>query len=91
MQAVRYLTSVIGITDQIVIKAQVNSASVKDQIEASLNCLAYQQADQIGVAVHGNGVTLAGVVPSWTDRNLAYHAAWGTEVVNNVVDRLTYV
>lgn len=91
VQAVRYLMGVTGVSDQILIKTQVNPASVKDQIEASLKRRAHQEAGQIGVAVHGNEVTLTGVVPSWTDRNLACHAAWGTEGVHNVVDRLTYV
>ncbi|MDQ2823097.1 MAG: BON domain-containing protein [Pseudomonadota bacterium] len=91
VQAVRYLMGVTGVTDQIVITAHVRSATVKDQIEASLKRRAHQEASQIGVSVHGNEVTLTGVVPTWTDRNLACHAAWGTGGVHNVVDRMTYV
>jgi len=90
VHAVRYLMGVTGVTDQIVLKPHVTSAAVKDHIEASLKRRAHQEASQIGVAVHGNEVTLTGVVPTWTDRNLACHAAWGTEGVHNVVDRLTY-
>jgi osmotically-inducible protein OsmY len=88
--AVRYLMGVTGVTDQIVIKARVAPATVKDQIEASLKRRAHQEAGKIGVAVHGNEVTLSGVVPNWNDRSLACDAAWGTEGVHHVVDRMTY-
>lgn len=90
VQAVRYLMGVTGVTDQIVIKHHVTADAIQHQIEASLKRRAHQEASQIGVAVHGAEVTLTGVVPSWTDRNLACHAAWGTGGVHNVIDRMTY-
>ena len=90
VQAVRYLMGVTGVTDQIVIKQHVTTDNVKNQIEASLKRRAHQDAAQINVAVHGAEVTLTGIVPSWTERNLACHAAWGTGGVHNVIDRMTY-
>jgi osmotically-inducible protein OsmY len=90
VHAVRYLMGVTGVTDQIVLKPHLTPVGVKDQIEASLKRRAHQQASRIGVAVHGTEVTLTGVVPTWTDRNLACHAAWSTEGVHSVIDRLTY-
>lgn len=91
VQAVRYLMGVTGVTDQIVIKPHASSVAVKDHIEASLKRRAHQDASQISVTVHGAEVTLSGVVHSWTERQLACHAAWSSEGVHNVVDRLTWV
>jgi osmotically-inducible protein OsmY len=90
VQAVRYLMGVTGVSDQILIKPHVTSAAVKDQIEASLKRRAHQETGQIGVAVHGAEVTLTGVVPNWTERNLICHSAWSTAGVHNVIDHLNY-
>jgi len=91
VHAVRYLMGVTGVSDQILIKPHITPAAIKDQIEASLKRRAHQEAGQIGVAVQGSAVTLTGVVPTWADRNLACHAAWGTDGVDHVIDRMTYV
>lgn len=91
LQCVRHLMGVTGVTSQIGIKPHVSSGAIKDQIDASLKRRAHDEATHINVAVYGSEVTLSGVVPNWTDRNLACHAAWCSHGVSNVVDRMTYV
>ncbi len=88
-QAVRYLMGVTGVSDQILVKSNVSAVAVKAQIEAALQRRAHHDARQIAVAVHGSDVTLTGVVPSWTERDLARHSAWSTAGVLNVIDHLT--
>jgi osmotically-inducible protein OsmY len=90
VQAVRYLMGVTGVTDQIVIAPHVTPEGVKDRVEASLKRHAHHAIGHVGVSVDGGAVTLTGSVPTWTERNLACHAAWGTAGVHNVIDHLTY-
>lgn len=85
--ALRYLWGVIGVSDQIAIKAKVSASSVKSDIESALKRHASKDAQEITVAVNGPDVTLSGNVHSWSERELAVHAAWNTPGVRNVVDR----
>ncbi|WP_373986969.1 BON domain-containing protein [Duganella sp. BuS-21] len=89
--AVRYLMGVTGVSNQILIKQTVSPVAVQAQIEASLKRQAHQDARKIAVSVHGADVTLTGVVPSWTERDLARNAAWSAAGVHNVIDELTVV
>jgi osmotically-inducible protein OsmY len=89
VQAVRYLMGVTGVSDQIAIKPHVSTEAVKSQIEGSLKRRAQQDASHIAVTVKGSEVTLTGIVPSWTERDLARRSAWNTAGVRNVVDNLT--
>ena len=89
VQAVRYLMGVTGVSDQILIKQNVSPIAVKAKIEASLKRQAHQDTRLIGVAVHGAEVTLTGIVPSWTERDLARNSAWSTAGVHSVIDNLT--
>lgn len=87
--AVRYLTGVTGVSDQIVIKPKVSLTAVKSEIEAALKRRATSDAQTISVEVNGADVTLTGEVHSWSERDLARHSAWGTAGVRNVVDNMT--
>jgi len=89
--AVSPLLGVRAVTDDIVIKSVASSQAVKADIEAALKRRALADAGQIVVAVHGADVTLTGAVHSWSERQLATHAAWGTPGVRNVVDRMMLV
>ena len=87
--AVRYLTGVTGVSNQIVIKPKVSLSAVKSDIEAALKRRAQADAQKISVDVRGADVTLSGKVHSWSERDLAKHSAWGTPGVRNVVDNMT--
>ena len=87
--AVRYLLGVTGVSDQIVIKPKVSLSAVKSDIEGALKRRAHADAQKISVDVRGTDVTLSGKVHSWSERDLAKHAAWGTPGVRNVVDNMT--
>jgi osmotically-inducible protein OsmY len=90
VDAVRHLTGVTGVSDNITIKAQVNSTVVKSDIEASLKRRASREADEINVSVHGAVVVLTGKVHSWSERDLATHSAWCSPGVRNVEDKMTF-
>ena len=87
--AVRYLLGVTGVSDQIVIKPKVSLSAIKSDIEGALKRRAHADAQKISVDVRGTDVTLSGKVHSWSERDLAKHAAWGTPGVRNVVDNMT--
>jgi osmotically-inducible protein OsmY len=81
---------VIGVSDDIKIKAEVSSTAVKSDIESALKRRAKTDAQQISVAVQGADVTLTGKVHSWSERDLAKNTAWNTSGVRNVVDNMTF-
>jgi osmotically-inducible protein OsmY len=89
IDAVRHLSGVTGVSDQIVIKPKVSSTLVKSDIEAALKRRARTDAQRISVEVQGSDVTLTGSVHSWSERDLARDSAWGTPGVRNVVDKMT--
>ncbi|HEY5075846.1 MAG TPA: BON domain-containing protein [Pyrinomonadaceae bacterium] len=90
VSAVRYLMGVIGVTDAITIKPKALSESaVRSDIEATLKRRAHSDAEDISVKVQGADVTLSGIAHSWSERDLARHAAWGTPGVRKVVDNMT--
>jgi osmotically-inducible protein OsmY len=86
--AVRYLVGVIGVSNNIIIKTTVSPMAVKADIEAALKRRAANEAHNILVVVDGGNVTLSGKVLTWTERDLARQAAWGTPGVKEVTDNL---
>jgi len=89
IRVVRHLLGVTGVSDGIAIKAKVSSSAVKSDIEAALKRRAIDDAQNISVDVRGADVTLTGTVHTWSERELAEHAAWGTPGVRRVVDLIT--
>ena len=89
--SVRYLSGVIGVSNQIAIKPALSATVVKSDIEAALKRRAVADAKSIGVEVKGAEVTLTGTVHSWAERDLARHSAWGSSGVLNVVDNTNLV
>lgn len=86
--AVRYLSGVKGVNDQITIKPVVTASVVKNDIEAALKRRATSEANGIKVAVSGSQVTLTGKVPTWAERDAAGSAAWASPGVSNVIDNI---
>jgi osmotically-inducible protein OsmY len=87
--AVRHLSGVTGVSDQIAIKPKVSATLVKTDIEAALKRRARNDAQKISVDVQGSDVTLTGAVHSWSERDLARDSAWSTPGVRNVFDKMT--
>ena len=89
--SVRFLSGVLGVSDEILIKSKVSADVVKADIEAALKRRAIADAKKITVMVDGGDVTLTGSVHSWSERDLATHSAWGAPGVRRVVDKMNLV
>ncbi len=87
--SVRGLAGVTGVSNQIAIKPHPSISVVKADIEAALKRSAAADAKKISVSIDGADVALTGTVHSWTERDTATTAAWGTPGVRNVVDKMT--
>ncbi|TDK67082.1 BON domain-containing protein [Sapientia aquatica] len=82
------LLGVTGVSDQISISPTVSSVTVKDDIESALRRRARFNEHSISVHVDHADVTLSGSVDSWSERELANHAAWGTPGVHSVINNI---
>ncbi len=90
--AVRKLSGIAGVVNNIVIKPAVYSSDVKKKIEDALARHAEIEAQEIRVSVRdGNKVSLEGKVDSWEERQAVENAAWSVAGVQSVDDRLTIV
>lgn len=87
--AVRKLTGIVGISNLIEIRAGARVPDVKRKIEDALKRNAELDAANIQVSVAGDDkVTLEGTVHAWHERVLAERAAWATQGIRSVDDRL---
>jgi osmotically-inducible protein OsmY len=87
--AVRKLTGVTGVMNNITIKPTVQAYEVKQKIEGALKRHAEVEAQAIRVTVLNDKVTLDGKVDNWDEREAVKSAAWSAPGVRFVEDHLT--
>jgi osmotically-inducible protein OsmY len=87
--AIRWLTGVRSVTNEIAIKPAVHVDDIGDRIKKALTRNASLDARHITVESTGDTVTLRGQVRSWVERDEAEQAAWSAPGVASVDDRLT--
>jgi osmotically-inducible protein OsmY len=87
--AVRFLSGVVGVSDEISIAPSVKASVVKADIEASIRRGAIEDGKRITVGVSGHAVTLSGPIRSWAERDLATQSAWNSPGVRQVIDEMT--
>lgn len=88
LRAVRNLTGVRGVTNNIVLKPRAFAPEVKTRIESALKRSAETDASHITVVATDGEVTLRGKVHSWSARDDAERAAWSAPGVARVKDEL---
>jgi osmotically-inducible protein OsmY len=88
VKAVRPLTGVIGVANNIGLKPQVTPGNISARIQGALQRQAEREAKGIEVIVSGHTVTLKGQVHSWAERTAAQGAAWSAPGITSVVNQL---
>ena len=86
--AVRRLTGVIGVNNQIKVMPSVKATEVKNRIKKALHRDAELDASGIRVEVTEGTVKLEGKVRYLGERRSAERAAWAVPGVTNVIDNL---
>jgi osmotically-inducible protein OsmY len=87
--AVRYLTGVKGVSNNVSLKKLAWAPEVRGRIESALKRSAELDASQISVEAMDGEVTLRGHVHSSSARSDAERAAWSAPGVTSVKDDLT--
>ncbi|HVW22096.1 MAG TPA: BON domain-containing protein [Opitutaceae bacterium] len=84
--AVRFMSGVKGVINEIMIHPKPTSEDVKNRIEEAIKRSAALDAAKIRVTTEGGTVTLRGTVGSWMEREDAERAAWSAPGVVRVQD-----
>ena len=87
-KAVKNLTGVMGVTNDVTIKSSLHDALEKADIKRALGRNWSTEGKDIKVAVSGNHVTLNGIVDSIYQRDEAGRIAWNAPGVRSVDNEL---
>jgi osmotically-inducible protein OsmY len=87
-RAIRYLTGVMSVYNEITLKPLTSVAQVKEKVQAALQRQASEDAKSIHVDASGGRVTLTGHASSWQNIEDAAHAAWAAPGVTEVIDNV---
>jgi osmotically-inducible protein OsmY len=90
-RAVRYLTGVKGVRNNVAIMPHASPFDVAQHIKAALHRSADADAKKVQVTALDGKVTLTGTVRSWPERADVERAAWSATGVTAVDDRLAVV
>ncbi len=86
--AVRGLHGIVGISNGISLRPQVNTGDISDAIGHALHRSWFFEPNTINVSATGGKVKLTGTAHSWQDREMAESTAWGaagaTAVENDI-------
>jgi len=85
---VHRLFGVVGITNNIKIKPQVQAQDVRQKIEKALERTALFDSSNISINADGGKVTLGGNVRDWHERDVVETAAWSVPGVTQVQDKI---
>ena len=86
--AVRFLTGVKGVTNNIKIKSEIHDAIEKKDVEAAIGRSWSVDDSDINVSVLDTTVTLTGTVNSWYQKEEAGRIAWNTPGIWHVKNEL---
>ncbi|MGL5115117.1 MAG: BON domain-containing protein [Beijerinckiaceae bacterium] len=86
---IRYLSGVVGVSNEIRIKPHANAANISDDINQALHrSWFFDEPQTVFVSADGGKVKLTGTVDSWFDRQTAADTAWAapgaTSVENDI-------
>ena len=87
-KAIRNITGVREIINNIKVKAVAPLADIKSKIESSFQRNASLDAKKINIEVQGNKVILSGTVRSWTEKLDAEDSVWSASGVTSVENKL---
>jgi osmotically-inducible protein OsmY len=86
--SVRRLTGVMGVSNQVTLKARPTSAGIKTRIEQAFKRSAEIDANRIAADITDGTVTLRGTVRTWAEKQEAERVAWASPGVARVQNLL---
>lgn len=90
-QDVSRLEGVVGVSNQVSLKARVNTANISNDISCALHRSYFPDPDAITVTAEGGKVRLTGNVHSWHAREVAADTAWGAPGAIDVENLLAVI
>ena len=87
-KAIRPMMGVVGISNEITLRAGPRGTDLSRKIEQALTRQATREAKHIQVDVEGTTVKLSGTVHSWQERSAAQGVAWSAPGVHAVINDL---